>query len=225
MLIIFLRTLIIYASITLVLRCMGKRQVGELEMSDLVATLLLSEVAALPIADADVPLFHALCAVLTILLLEVILTFLKNKCHFLKRMLEGEPSFLIRDGKPIQSELIRMRMSIEELLGECRAQGYSDLSEVAYAILEQDGQLSILPRAKRAPLCPEDLHLPVPEKGLSHPVITDGRIHERHLQMLGLNCAFIEKECKRRGYQVKDVFLMTINDRKEINVFRKDSKR
>ncbi len=218
---IFLRTLIIYASVTLVLRCMGKRQVGELEMSDLVATLLLSEVATLPIADSNLPLAHSLCAVLTILLLEIILTFLKNKCHFLKRILEDAPTFLIRDGRPLESELTRTRMSIEELIGECRAQGYSDISDIAYAILEQDGQLSILPRAQKAPLCPDDLSLTVVERGLCHPVITDGCIHDRHLKMLGIDRAFIEKECKRRGASVREVFLMTVNDKKEINMIRK----
>ena len=222
---IFLRTLIIYVSVTLVLRCMGKRQVGELEMSDLVATLLLSEVATLPIADTDLPLAHSLCAVLTILLLEIILTFLKNKCHFLKRILEDAPTYLIRDGRPLEGELTRMRMSIEELIGECRVQGYGDLSEIAYAILEQDGQLSILPRAGKAPLCPDDISLPVSERGLSHPVITDGQIHERHLRMLGLDRAFLQKECARRGVAVRDVFLMTINDKKEIKLISKEKKK
>ena len=221
---IFIRTLIIYASVTIVLRSMGKRQVGELEMSDLVATLLLSEVAALPIADADVPLFHSLCAMLTILLFEIILTFLKNKCHFLKRILEDAPTLLIRDGKPLQSELERSRMSIEELIGECRAQGYADLSEIAYAILEQDGQLSILPRADRTPLSPKDISLPVTERGLPHPVITDGYIHDRHLKMLGLDRSFVEKECKRRGTTVKNVFLMTVNDQMEIHMVHKERK-
>jgi uncharacterized membrane protein YcaP (DUF421 family) len=185
----------------------------------------LSEVAALPIADADVPLFHSLCAMLTILLLEIILTFLKNKCHFLKRILEDAPSFLVRNGKPIEGELERTRMSIEELIGECRAQGYGDLSEIAYAILEQDGQLSILPRAEKAPLCPADISLPIKEKGLSHPVITDGHIHERHLRMLGLDRQFIEKECRSRGTSVKNVFLMTINDAKEIKIVNKEKKK
>lgn len=222
---IFLRTLIIYASITLVLRCMGKRQVGELEMSDLVATLLLSEVATLPIADSDLPIAHSLCAVLTILLLEIILTFLKNKCHFLKRILEDTPTFLIRDGKPLEDGLTRMRMSIEELIGECRVQGYGDFSDIAYAILEQDGQLSILPRAGKAPLCPDDISLPVCDKGLCHPVITDGRIHDGALQMLGFDRAFLEKECRRRGVAIRDVFLMTINDQKEINLISKEKKK
>ena len=222
---IFLRTLIIYASVTVVLRCMGKRQVGELEMSDLVVTLLLSEVATLPIADTDLPLAHSLCAVLTILLLEIILTYLKNKCHFLKRILEDAPTFLIRDGRPIEGELVRMRMSIEELIGECRTQGYSDIRDIAYAILEQDGQLSIIPRAGKAPLCPDDLSLTVKECGLCHPVITDGRIHDRHLRMLGVDRVFIEKECRRRGASVEEVFLMTVNDKKEIYMIKKEGKK
>ena len=151
---LLVRTLIIYLVVSIVLRCMGKRQVGELELSDLVATLLLSEVAALPIADHDMPISHAIFPTLLILSIEIILTFLKTKSRLLKKLVDGKPSMLIYRGVPNPEELEKMRISIEELLSECRLQGYSDINDIAYGILEQDGKLSIIPSLKRGWLTP-----------------------------------------------------------------------
>ena len=217
-----IRTLIIYAVISVVLRSMGKRQVGELEPSELVASLLLSEVASLPIADQNIPMLNALIPILTVLCLEIILTFLKNKCNPLKALLEGKPSILIRNGKPNQKELARMRLSIEELIGECRLQGYTDLTDIAYAILEQNGQLSILPTRAKEPLCADDLGLSSKESGLAHPVILDGQIKEHHLRMIGRDRAWLEKECTQRGCRPADVFLMTVDDAGKILFYRRE---
>ena len=222
---ILLRTFIIYFILSIVLRCMGKRQVGELELSDLVATLLLSEVAALPIADHNMPLLSALLPILSVLALEIMITYLKTKWNPLKKLLEGKPSILIRRGKLDQAELEKMRISIEELISECRLQGYSDLSDIDYAILEQEGQLSILPRAEKQPLCAEDIRIKPTDRGLAHPVIMDGEIHDAHLAMVGRNRAWLTKECARRGSKIKDVFLMTVNDAGEIFFTQKERRK
>lgn len=219
---IFFRTLIVYFLVSLVLRLMGKRQVGELELSDLVATLLLSEVAALPIADHNMPLLNGLLPVLLILSLEILLTYLKNKSHLLKKILEGRPSILIYKGRLDQRELARMRLSIEELLGECRLQGYADLCEIDYAILEQDGQLSILPKAGERPLTPNDLHLSPLHRGLAHPIILDGQIHDDQLSLLGWDHARLRAACTAQGLQIEEVFLMTVNDAGEVSITPKD---
>lgn len=221
---ILFRTIIIYLVLSIVLRCMGKRQVGELELSDLVVSLLLSEVAALPIADHNMPLFNGLFPVLLILTLEIISTFLKNKFPLLKKLMEGKPSILICRGQLNQAELGNMRISIEEFIGECRLQGYSDLRDIQYAILEQDGQLSIIPKAEKQPLCPKDLNIGVKDHGLAHPVILDGRINDNHLRLLGYDRAWLEKECKKRGLTRKKVFFMSVDDAGEILLIPKGKK-
>ena len=225
MITIVFRTVIIYAMISFLLRCMGKRQVGELELSDLVATLLLSEIASLPIADSTVPLLNALIPLLLILSFEIILTYLKTKFSPLKKLLEGKPSFLIVRGRLDQGELERLRISIEEFLGECRLQGYADLSEIDYAILEQDGKLSILPREERKPPSAQDLKVAVMKKGFSHPVILDGEVEEDQLAMLGLDRRWLEKECARRGQSTEEIFLMTVDDGGGILVIGKEKKK
>lgn len=219
---ILFRTLTVYAVISVVFRLMGKRQVGDLELSDLVATLLLSELASLPIADHNIPLLNALIPIAIILCLEILLTFGKNKLRFLKRVLESEPSVLIRRGQLDQGELMRMRISIEELIGECRQQGYGDLSDIYYAILEQDGQLSLIPRVEKAPLTAEDAGVLPRERGLAYPIVTDGVVHEGVLKRLGRDEAWLEKECKRRGTEIADVFLLTLNDADEVYMIRKE---
>lgn len=225
MTVILFRTILIYLILSVVLRCMGKRQVGELELADLVVTLLLSEVAALPISDHNMPLINGLFPVLLILSLEIISTYLKNKIPLLKKMMEGKPSILICRGKLNQKELETMRLSIEELLGECRLQGYSDLRDIYYAILEQDGQLSIVPRASKQPLCADDVQITVPERGMAHPIILDGRINENHLAMIGKDKAWLEKTCKQRGLAWTDVFLMTVDDTDRITLIPREKKK
>ena len=225
MITILLRTVIVYVVVSILLRCMGKRQVGELELSDLVATLLISEVAALPIADPSVPLLVSILPLLLILSFEIILTYLKTKWAPLKKLLEGKPSILICRGKLNQKELERMRISIEEFVGECRLQGYADISDIEYAILEQEGQLSILPRASRQPLCGEDIGIAIKEKGLAHPVILDGRVQENHLAILGRNRQWLEKECGRRGEKIENIFLMTVDDSNTISLIRKEKRK
>ena len=118
-----------------------------------------------------------------------------------------------------------MRLSIEELLGECRLQGYTDLRDIYYAILEQDGQLSIVPRASKQPLCAEDVQLTIRERGMAHPIILDGRINKNHLAMIGKNIAWLEKVCKQRGVARTDVFLLTVDDADKITLIPREKKK
>ena len=222
---ILFRTFVIYLFVSTVFRLMGKRQVGDLELSDLVATFLLSELASLPIADHNIPLLNSLIPILIILFLEILLTFCKNKSVLLKRLIESSPSILIRRGELDQKELARTRISLEELMSECRLQGYGDLADIYYAILEQDGKLSVIPRAGKSPLCADDIQLPVTECGLAYSLIVDGEINDTHLALLGRDRAWLDKECRRRGILPADVFLMTMNDAESITLIPKEKKK
>ena len=132
---------------------------------------------------------------------------------------------LICRGRLDQNELGRMRLSIEEFLGECRLQGYSDLSDIYYAILEQDGKLSIIPRADKQPLCADNMKIKVSERGLAHPIILDGRINTNHLRMIGKSEGWLKKEIASRGLRQQDVFLMTADDAGKITIYPKEKKK
>ena len=145
---IFVRTVIRYVCLSLSLKFMGKRQMGELEISELVSTLVISEVAALPVADPDIPLLNAIIPVILIVCLEIIISYAKNKSAKLKKCVEGQPIFVIYRGKLRQSALNDNRISLNELLCELRMQGVGDIKNVYYAILEPNGKLSVLKREK-----------------------------------------------------------------------------
>mgnify|MGYP004711111135 FL=1 len=208
------RTLLIYLFLTMILRLMGKRQVGEMEISELVTTLLLSEIAALPMEDTDIPALHALVPILAIVALEIIITYLKTKWNPLKKIFESQPVFLIRRGILNQKELERNRISVNEFLGELRMQGVSVLTDAYYAILEQDGKLSVVKRAK-----PNET-----EKGLSHPLISDGQINRKALADLHMTEENLLAICREEGAHPEDIFLLLQDDAGGVICIRKENK-
>ena len=205
---IFVRTFIIYILIAFALRIMGKRQIGELEVSELVSTLLISEIAALPIADPDIPLLNAIIPVLFIFSLEIIISSLKNKSEKLKKIVEGEPIFLIFKGKICEKALKDNRLSINELLSEARLQSIGDISEIYYAILEQNGQISFLKRGKN--------------ESIAIPLVIDGEVKEEALSQTGFTKKRLLREIKERRLTPQNIFLMTLDDDENINIYIKE---
>ena len=223
--VIFFRTIIIYITMTVLLRLMGKRQVGELECSELISTLLLSDIATLPIANPDIPLLYAILPIILIVGFEIIITYSKNKLNFLKRIFESKPSFLIYKGKIDQGEMEKMRISIEELVSELRVQEINDINDVYYAILEENGKLSVIKKAELSPPSAQDLGIPVPEKGIAHPVIIDGAFNYECIERIGKTEKEIQKLCKERKCNAPDVFMMTIDDDNNIKITMKEKKK
>ena len=208
---IFFRTLFIYALLSLMLRLMGKRQVGELEVSELVTTFLLSEIAALPIDDPDIPLLYAVVPILLLFSIEVMLTFLKTKWNPLKTLLESKPVYLLERGKLNQSALAQTRISVEELLGALREKGYSDVENLYYIILEQNGHLSVFER--------EQANV---QSGISHALVIDGEVKEETLRKLGIGQAKLEQLCAQTGVTADRLFLLQVDDAGKIAYIKKE---
>ena len=207
---IVIRTVIIYVLLTVSLRIMGKRQIGELDVGDLVSTLLISELAAIPIDDPDIPLLNAIIPSLIIVAAEIILSALKNKSATLKKIVEGTPTYIIYKGRILQGVLDENRISINEVLAEMRTQGIGDISEIYYGIVEQNGTLSLLKRGGEE---------------LAHTVVVDGVIMAGHVKKQGYNGAWVEKRLSERGLSLSEVFLMTVTDGGEVNVVKKESEK
>ncbi len=208
----FIRTFIIYIFLTITLRLMGKRQIGELEISELVSTLLLSELASAVIGNPSIPLTFALISTLLIVALEFLISDIKNRAPVLKRIFDGTPSVLISRGELNQKELRRMHISVEELLSAFRLKGVGDPSDVYYAMLEQNGQLSVILKQAKSPPTAEDMKIEVDEHGIVHALIVDGQINPAALSICGKSEAWLTRECKKRGKRVEDVFLFTLDD-------------
>ena len=204
---VLIRTLIIYVFLSFSIKIMGKRQIGELEIGELISTLLISEVAALPIADPDIPLSSAVFPIIFIISLEILVSFIKNKSEKMKRIIDGEPAFVIYRGKLRQRVLRENRISMNEILSELRVLGVGDISEVDYAILEQNGKLSVLKKDKDR---------------LAHTLIIDGEVNERALSALGYDERWLAKMLKQNKCDVREVFLMTVDDECAINIIKEE---
>ena len=216
MLIILFRTIIIYTLLLCIMRFMGKRQLGELEITELVTTLLISEIASLPLQDPSIPVICAVIPLVTIITLEIALSVILLKCPKLKNLASARPSVLIRHGKPDQKEMRRIRISVDELISEVRQAGFSSLEEVDYAILEQNGKISILPRKAMQPPTASDLGVPVSESGILHALIEDGTLNRHNMSLLQLNEDWINARLAERALAKSEVFFLGIDDSKKL---------
>ena len=212
MLVIFIRTILIYLILLCSMRLMGKRQIGELEVSDLVITLLLSDIATHPIVDPENPLSHAIIPIITLLATEVTLSLLLSRFPWLKNIGSARPNVLVRHGVIDSRELSRLRISVDELLSELRQKDITDLQQVDYAILEQNGKISVIPGASFRPLTPADLNLSGDKSGISHILISRGYVNRYNLKQLGRDKAWLAAQLREYGCRQRQVFLMTIDD-------------
>lgn len=205
---IFIRTIIIYVILNVMLKVMGKRQIGELEVNELVTTLLISEIGALPISDTDIPLLPSIIPILFIAAAEVIISIVKNKSASIKRVIEGEPTYIIYKGRLRQKALADNRISINEVLTEMRIQGIGDINEIKYAILEPNGKLSFLKESD--------------SPDISKTLVIDTKPDLKNLRDAELNLEWLDRELKKRKLQLEDVFLMTVNENGEISLIEKE---
>ncbi len=213
---IFFRTLLIYLILIATVRLMGKRQIGELEVTDFVTTLMLSEIAALPITDTNIPVSHALIPMITLLFLEVASSVVLIRLPKLKTLVSAHPTIIIRDGVLDQSALRSIRISVEELMGEIRQQGYSSIDQINDAILEKNGKFTILPKSKYATPTVQQLGLRDQPDPLMHVVFSDGKCNCSGLSLIQKNEEWLNRKLKDLGYDAEDLFCVTANRAGEI---------
>lgn len=225
MLTIFFRTLITYFVLVFSVRLMGKRQIGELQVSEFIVALMLSEIAAAPITSRTMPLLYAIVPILLLLSVEVIVSYILLKSNTLKRLFYGSPTILIKRGKLLQPELSKNRIELDELMSELRQKGFSDPSDVYYAVLEENGKLSVFPTAGKSPATAEDLELDTTENGLAHVCVIDGKTIKKNLRNAGWDEARLFAELGRHGVELEDVFLMTVNDTGKVTLIKKEKKK
>lgn len=212
MIILFFRTLIVYFTLLGAMRLLGKRQLGEMELSEFVVAALIADMAAHPLQDIGIPLINGLIPILTLFCCEVLISGAALKSVRLRELLFGKPSVLITRGVIDQREMRKNRFTLDELTQELRAQGVTDLSKIEYAILETDGQLNVILFPAETPVTASMLRLPVRDSGYPVVVISDGRILEENLQRSGRDLPWLEKELRERGAEsAREVFLLSVN--------------
>lgn len=221
--IILLRTLLSIVALFLISKLTGARQISQLSFYDYIVGITIGSIAATLALDAQVPLLHPLLALAMYLAFTLLSTFASNKSIILRRMLDGTPLILIDKGKIAEKNLKKSGMDINEFLSECRGQGYFDLTEIEYAVMETTGRVSILPKSANRPVTPEDIALQPAPAQLRANVILDGKVMPRHLRSVGKDEVWLERQLHAHGCQVQDVLLAIADTSNTLEVHLKNN--
>lgn len=226
MLILVIRTLLLYATVIVSLRIMGKRQLGELQPSELVVAIMISDLAAVPMQAIDIPIITGIIPVLTLIFAEVTMSYLSLKSKTVRKFLSGEPSIVVYNGHINEKELSRLRFNVDDLLEELRLNNCHDISDVAVAVIETSGKLSVIPKDDARGVTVEDMKVKNPRhEGLPCTVISDGKLNKSEFIRSGKSEKWLEEALKRQGIErIKDVFIASIDAEGELFLQTKEEK-
>lgn len=222
---VIIKTILLYIIVIFAMRLMGKKQASQLQPYELVITLMISEVATTPMDNPGIPMTYGIIPAVTLILLYYFLNFLCLKSKKLHVLFGGSPAILIHNGRLIYKDIKRLGYNLSDLLEQLRISGYTKISEIQYAILETNGQLSVLPYASYAPLTPNDMGVEVQEDTLYTAVILDGKFYPNGLEILGHTKESIQKMMHTLGFNnIRDILLMTISDSGDVFIQNKAGK-
>ena len=222
--IIFIRTLIVYTALLVFLRLLGKRQLGEMELSEFIVASLIADLASNPLQDIGMPLLNGLIPIVTLFCCELMISALTLRSIRLRALLFGKPSLLIDHGRIVQKEMGRNRFTLDELMQELRSLGVRDIAAVEYAFLETNGKLSVLQYASQSPPSADDLQVSVVNCGFPRILISDGRLIRENLRKSGFEEKWLMKQIKPYGGNIADIFLMTVDDASRVYCVAKENK-
>ncbi|MBQ8766827.1 MAG: DUF421 domain-containing protein [Clostridia bacterium] len=223
MFVTLIRTVILYIFAIVSIRIMGKRQIGELQPSDLVVTLLISQIISIPIQDTDIPLVNTIIPILLLVGFEILTSVFNMKSIKFRSFMQGNPVVIINDGVLNQKLLKELRFTIDDLLESLRQKDVFDISQVQYAIVETNGQLSVLLKPEHDTVTRDDLNLQPEPQGYKCPVIIDGKIVTQDFCICNTNKKKIEKITKKEKLETKEILLLTVDAAGNHTIIRKDN--
>lgn len=212
MILSYFRTLFLYLVLIFAVRLMGKRQIGEMEPAEFVVTMLVANLAAIPMQDGAIPLYSGLVPILTVLGMELVLSGLILRSVRLRRLLCGKPVILIDNGKILQENLKSARINLDELTGQLRAKDVLDIRTVQFAILETSGDLSVFPYPKEKPASAKDAGVQATGQHLPVTVVEDGYLSRENLERAKKDKVWLEKVLSQHNCRIQDTFLLTVDE-------------
>ncbi|MGN0173356.1 MAG: DUF421 domain-containing protein [Acutalibacteraceae bacterium] len=218
-----LRTAVLYLVVVLCMRIMGKRQVGELQPSELVVTILISELASIPMQDLDRPVTNGIIAIFVLVLLELILSAVTLKSMFFRKIFEGKSAIIIKNGVIDQKMMKKLRITIDDLLEGIRQAGNFSIDSIDFAIMETNGKISVAPKVKYEPVSKEDMKIDAKDKGFPTVVISDGKFIESVFDdFTHVTREDAVRQLRLKNLTAEEVFLMTVNEAGEFILVEKE---
>jgi uncharacterized membrane protein YcaP (DUF421 family) len=224
LIIIFVRAIVLYLIIIFGIRLMGKRQIGEFQPSELVITILISNIATLPIEDINIPMILGAVPILALVSFELILSNLTLKNKKLRDLVSGHAFYVIRNGEIDQMALKELRFSVDDLMESLRGQNIFDIKDVNFAIVETTGKISVLPKSISQPPSAQNLNVKTTDAPPPSVLISDGKVVKNSIEQLELGVGWLEKTLKLENLDIKDVFMMTCNSQKDYLIVPKQKK-
>lgn len=222
LLIVFFRAIILYIIIIFSIRLMGKRQLGELQPSELVVTILMSNIATLPIEDINIPMIMGVVPIFTLVCLDVALSHFSLLSRGFRRIISGSPKIIITDGKIDQKQMKKLRFTIDDLMESLRSVQVFDITEVQLAIVETTGKISVYQKQSLQPCTPQDMGINKKCKNPPQLVVDDGEVVENALSFIGLNKKWLDNILKKEKCELENVFMMTADEDKVYKLIRRE---
>ncbi|MDT8718526.1 DUF421 domain-containing protein [Clostridium sp. 19966] len=218
MFIILIRTILLFAMVMFSLRIMGKRQIGQLQPYELVVAIMVSELASLPMQDTRIPLIHGIIPIVTLLVIEVMISFLEIKSQKFRILIDGKPSIIICKGKLVKEEMKNQLFTVNDLLEEMRIKGYFSIQDIEYGILETNGELSIVPKSPAEPPVKRDLNIKPSQKTFPAVLILEGKINYENLTLINRDVKWLKSQlAKEKIKEVSEVFVAILDS--DNNIF------
>lgn len=214
MFIVLIRTIMLYILVITSLRLMGKKEIGQLEPFELAILIMISELASLPMQDTKIPIMHGIIPIITLLTLQALVSILELKNEKLRLFFSGKPSVVINEGQLNIKELEKERFNLNDLMEELRLQGYYNLEDIQYAILETSGQLSVIPKTELSPATKADLNLKPQQDILPVTLILDGRINYNNLKIINKDKYWLKQQLKKNNISSHEHVFIAILDSK-----------
>ena len=224
MFVTLIRTVILYLFVIATVRIMGKRQIGELQPTELVITILLSEIVAIPMQDNDIPLLSAVIPVMVLVGFEILISVISLKSVRFRSAMQGNSIIVIRDGVPDLEEIKKIRFTIDDILEALRQKDIFDISKVQYAIVETNGAISVMLKPEFSEITKKDLRLQAEDNGIPCAVIVDGRIIESNFQYCNMTLKKFYEIIKKDNIRIENTLLMTVDKKGNKTVIGKDGK-
>ncbi|MBR5234321.1 MAG: DUF421 domain-containing protein [Clostridia bacterium] len=225
MIIIIAKTAFLYFFMIFVMRLMGKRQIGQLQPGELVITIMISEIATMPLENDEVSLLNAVIPITVLVILEIIVSFVSLKIIRLREIFQGHSVVVIRNGIPDKKELKKLRYSMDDLLESLRQKDVFDISDVQYAIVETDGSVSVLLKPEKRNATVSDVGAEPDTNGLPMTLISDGRVLTGQIEKSPFDEEEIKKLLRRKHLDRKDVMLLTVDNAGNINLIKNKKKK
>lgn len=225
MLINFVRAMVLYIIVLIVMRFMGKREIGQLQPFELVISIMIADLASTPMAEVGIPITSGIIPIFGLLVMHLIITVLNMKSSKAREIICGKPRILIYRGKIDENALRREKFTVNELQERLRGKDVTNLADVEYAILETNGEISVIQKPNKRNTTPEDFNIMPSYEGIPYDLVIDGQIMYKNLRAIGKNYEWLKKELKKQNIKPEEALVVTFNGRGEIFCQKKDTKK